>query len=100
MRVDSLRRHIARAGEQDAPAAERCRWEQAHRKKRRLVNLEMRLTALESDIAAGKVRLCFGSRRLWHKQHQMEGNGYGSHAEWLGDWRAARSGEFSSGESG
>ena len=40
------------------------------------------------------MRLCFGSRRLWHKQHHLEQNGYTSHAEWLMDWRDARSGEF------
>ena len=39
-------------------------------------------------------RLCFGSRRLWRKQHHLEANGYGSHEEWLSEWRAARSDEF------
>ena len=45
-------------------------------------------------MAAGRVRLCFGSKRLWRKQHDLEANGYGSHEEWLRDWRDARSGEF------
>ena len=39
-------------------------------------------------------RLCFGSRRLWRKQHHLEQNGYASHAEWQQDWRDARSNEF------
>ena len=40
------------------------------------------------------VRLCFGSKRLWRKQHDLEANGYSSREEWLKDWRAARSDEF------
>ena len=94
LRLDSLGRRIARAGEQVARAAERCRWDQAHQKRRRLANLKLRLTALESDIAAGKVRLCFGSKRLWRKQRNLAENGYSSHKEWLRDWREARRDEF------
>ena len=45
-------------------------------------------------MAAGLVRLCFGGRKLWRKQHHLEANGYASHEEWLADWRAARDGEF------
>ena len=40
------------------------------------------------------MRLCFGSRRLWRKQHDLEANGYASREEWLKDWREARSDEF------
>ena len=53
-----------------------------------------RLAGLEGDIAAGRVRLCFGSKRLWRKQHHLEQNGYASHEEWLQDWQDARSDEF------
>ena len=49
---------------------------------------------MEADVAAGRVRLCFGSKRLWRKQHDLEVNGYGSHEEWLSDWRDSRSDEF------
>ena len=45
-------------------------------------------------MRAGRVRLCFGSRRLWRKQQHLEANGYGSHEEWLQDWRDVRSNEF------
>ena len=38
--------------------------------------------------------LCFGSKRLWRKQHHLEQNGYHSHEEWLQDWQDARSNEF------
>ena len=56
--------------------------------------MRSRLAGLEADIAAGLVRLCFGSKRLWRKQHDLEANGYGSHEEWLSEWQAARSDEF------
>ena len=92
--VDSLQRRIARAERQISDAAERGRRDQVHQKKRRLVNLKTRLAGLEADIAEGRVRLCFGSKKLWRKQHDLEANGYGSHAEWLRDWRDARRDEF------
>ena len=40
------------------------------------------------------MRLCFGSRKLWRKQHHLEQNGYASHEEWQQDWRDVRSNEF------
>ena len=94
LRVDSLGRRIARAEQQIADAAGRGRWAQVHQKKRRLDNLQSRLSALEADITAGRVRLCFGSKGLWRKQHNLADNGYANHEEWLRDWREARSGEF------
>ena len=56
--------------------------------------MKSKLAVLQADIAAGRVRLCFGAKRLWGKQHHLELNGYASHEEWLQDWRAARSDEF------
>ena len=94
LQQDSLQRRIDRAQRQVSDAAERGRWEQIHQKKRRLANLRHRLVGLEADIAEGLVRLCFGSKRLWRKQHHLEQNGYHSREEWLKDWRAARNGEF------
>ena len=94
LRVDGLERRIAQAERQVAQAEEQGRWQQVHQKRRRLANLRSRLSGLETDIGAGRVRLCFGSKRLWRKQHHLELNGYGSHEEWLQDWRAARSNEF------
>ena len=94
LQQDSLQRRIDRGQRQVPDAAERGRWDQVHQKKRRLANLRHRLVGLEADIAEGRVRLCFGSRRLWRKQHYLEQNGYASHAEWLQDWQDARSDEF------
>ena len=94
MRLDDLQRRIARAERQVSGAAERGRLDQVHQKKRRLANLRHRLAALKADIAVGRVRLCFGSKRLWRKQHDLDANSYASHEEWLQDWRDARSNEF------
>ena len=91
---DTLRRRISRAEGQVSDAGKQGRWQQVHQKRRRLGNLRGRLAVLESDITGDKVRLCFGSRRLWRKQHDLEANGYASHEEWLADWEDARKGEF------
>ena len=94
LRLDSLQRRIARAEQQIARAAEHGRLDQVHQKRRRLGNLQSRLTTLQDDIAAGRVRLCFGSKRLWRKQRHLVENSYASHEEWLSDWQDVRSGEF------
>ena len=94
LRRDSLQRRIARAEGEVAKAVERGRLNQVHHKRRRLANLRFRLAGLEADVAAGRVRLCFGSKRLWRKQYELHANGYGSHEEWLSDWRDSRSDEF------
>ena len=94
LRADDLERRIGRAERQIALAVERGQPDRVHQKRRRLGNLKMRLATLEADIPADRVRLCFGSKGLWRKQHHLEANGYGSHQEWLADWRDARSDEF------
>ena len=94
LRLDDLQRRMARAERQIADAADCGRLDQVHQKKRRLADLRHRLSALEADIAAGRVRLCFGSKRLWRKQRNLEANGYVSRQEWLRDWQDARSDEF------
>ena len=94
LQADSLGRRIARAVAQIPEAAQDGRLNQAHHQRRRLANLRHRLAMLEADSAAGRVRLCLGSKRLWRKQHHLEANGYTSREEWLRDWRDARSNEF------
>ena len=94
LRVESLVRRMARAVREIDKAGERGRPDQVHHKKRRLESLRYRLSRLEADIAAERVRLCFGSKRLWHRQHDLEANGYAGHEGWLADWREARSDEF------
>ena len=94
LRLDDLQRRIARAKRQIAKAEERGRPDQAHHKRRRLVTLVYRLMVLKAELKAGLVRLCFGSKKLWHKQFYLAENGYASHDEWLEDWQQARSNEF------
>ena len=92
--LESLGRRISRAEKQIAGALERGKLDVVHHKKRRLENLCHRLDALRADVVAGRVRVCFGSKRLWRKQYALEANGYSSHEEWKRDWREARSDEF------
>ena len=94
LQVGSLGRRIARAQRQITGAVEHGRWDQVHQKRRRLATLQSRLAALDDDITQGRVRLCFGSKRLWRKQHHLGENGYASHQAWLADWQDARSDEF------
>ncbi|MXZ90490.1 MAG: hypothetical protein F4W95_07390 [Chloroflexi bacterium] len=78
LRFDSLSRRIARADRQIADASGRGRWDRVHQKRRRLANLQRQLKILEADVAADRVRLCFGSKRLWRKQRDLGANGYTS----------------------
>ena len=78
-----MERRIARGEREVDKAVKGGRWAQVHHKRRRLANLRFRLAGLEADVAAGRVRLCFGSKRLWRKQYELQANGYGSHEEWL-----------------
>ena len=72
LRAVDLSARIKRAEKQIAGLGEQSSWDQVHQKKRRLVNLRSRLAALEADISADRTRLCFGSKRLWRKQHVLE----------------------------
>ena len=64
-----------------------------HQKARRLGILQSRLAAAQQDRKAGRIRLCFGSRKLFRAQIDLAANGYADHAAWLADWRASRSDE-------
>ena len=94
LQLDSLRRRASRAEKQVDKAEQECQWRQVHGKRRRLANLKFRRSGLEADIAAGRVRLCFGSKKLWRKQYDLKANGYASREAWLEEWRDVRSDEF------
>ncbi|MCY3657446.1 MAG: IS200/IS605 family accessory protein TnpB-related protein [Caldilineaceae bacterium] len=94
LRVDSLGQRIAQAERRIRAAAGHGHRDQVHQQKRRWAALQSQRAALQADMEAGRVRLCFGSKQLWWKQHHLEENGYASHQEWLRDWREARSDEF------
>lgn len=65
-----------------------------HQKKRRLHILETKLEKLKTDKEENKVRLCFGSKKLFQKQFHLEGNGFKSHEEWKKEWDQARNNSF------
>jgi IS605 OrfB family transposase len=67
---------------------------QLHRKKRLLFNLEYKLNKLVCDKAEEKVDLCFGSRKLFRAQFNLESNGYKNHGEWLQAWKQSRNDSF------
>lgn len=93
-RAEHLKRRLAKAHQVIATLEEKQDWPKLHQKKRRLALLETRLASLEADLADGKVRLAFGSKKLWRAQFDLDANGYPSHEAWLVDWRAARSSEW------
>ena len=94
LRVDGLRHRIASAERQVGRDKQHGRWDLVHQQQRRLDNLGSGLAGLEADMSARRVRLCFGSKRLWRKQRHLEAAGYSSREEWIEDWQAARSEEF------
>lgn len=65
-----------------------------HQKKRRLVMMQSRLAAMKADHAAGTVRLCFGSKKLFNAQFDLAANGYADHAAWKRNWDKARASQF------
>jgi hypothetical protein len=46
------------------------------------------------QIANEEPRICFGSRKLFKKQFNLEVNGYTDHEEWKQDWTAKRNSQF------
>lgn len=70
------------------------RTDKLHQKKRRLCMLQARLLNMQADQSSGKVRLCFGSKKLFHAQFELEANGYASHQQWKQDWLTERSSQF------
>ena len=76
LRREDMERRILRAQAQIAQAGARVRRDRLHQKQRRLGKLQDRLGKLEGDTQSNRLRLCFGSRRLWRKQHNLEINGY------------------------
>ncbi len=64
-----------------------------HQKARRLGILQQRHADLLADRTAGRIRICFGSRKLFRAQFALAANGYADHAAWLKDWREARADE-------
>jgi IS605 OrfB family transposase len=65
-----------------------------HQKKRRFAILKTGLVKMQIDHKDGKARICFGSKKLFQAQFNLEDNGYVDHEAWLKDWQSARANEF------
>ena len=87
-RIHKAERVVAKL-EKKAPGANKL-----HLKKRRLGALRQKLAALQADEDKGVVRLCFGGRRLFRAQFDLEANGFDGHEAWRRAWRQTRSGQF------
>ena len=68
-----------------------CKRHLLHQKKQRN---EAKLAKLQKDQSTGKVRMCFGSRKLFRGQYNLEESGFQSHKAWLHEWRMKRSSSF------
>ena len=65
-----------------------------HQKKLRLAIKQAKLVKLNQRIKSNRVNLCFGTKKLFKAQYNLEANGYTNHGEWLLDWRTARNSNF------
>jgi IS605 OrfB family transposase len=66
-----------------------------HQKKRRLALLKQKHKKLSDDLENNKIRICFGSKKLFNKQFNLSDNGYETHEDWLKDWQSKRNQQFS-----
>lgn len=73
---------------------EQKRLEKLHQKKRRLHILETKLANVKDQIASGDPQICFGGRKLFHAQYNLEINGFLNHGEWQEAWRSKRNSQF------
>jgi len=65
-----------------------------HQKKRRLNRFELKCREIESRLDSDKLKICFGSRKLFRAQFQLAENGFESHQDWKQAWDNARSNQF------
>jgi IS605 OrfB family transposase len=65
-----------------------------HGKKRKLGKLVARRARFVRELGGNVPSLCFGTKKLFNKQHHLKENSYLNHQEWLEDWQAARNSQF------
>ena len=90
----SVVKKLSRVPKSESREAKSVRLAALHQKKRRLQAIDARLVALQADHDAGRVRIAFGSKKLFRSQFHLGANGYGSHDAWLEHWQSARSNQF------
>jgi IS605 OrfB family transposase len=65
-----------------------------HQKKRRLYQLQKKLEKLEKDQEEGKLRICFGGKKLFRSQFHLQENGFESVKDWKKEWESHRNSSF------
>jgi IS605 OrfB family transposase len=65
-----------------------------HQKKRRLHILHAKHVKMVQDKKDNTIRMCFGSKKLFHAQYNLEKNAYANHSEWKNDWKLSRNNQF------
>jgi IS605 OrfB family transposase len=94
-RIDKSRKTIEKLSKKEVEPNQRQKHlNNIHQKKRRLARLEKRLEQLELDKATGRVRICFGSKKLFNAQFNLKTNGYENIEQWKSDWLQSRSNQF------
>ncbi|MEN8217574.1 MAG: IS200/IS605 family accessory protein TnpB-related protein, partial [Pseudomonadota bacterium] len=94
-RIDKTRKTIEKLSKKEIEPNQRQKHlNKIHQKKRRLARLEKRLEQFKSDKATGRVRICFGSKKLFNAQFYLKANGYENFEQWKSDWQKARSNQF------
>lgn len=87
--LKSIRSYLTKLGRQKKP--------HSTDQKRILANKRCRFAKLEgreAELTDGKLHLCFGSKKLFRQQYDLEGNGYASFEDWRAQWKDARSNTF------
>ncbi|MFZ2538928.1 MAG: hypothetical protein WAX04_08495, partial [Oscillospiraceae bacterium] len=87
-RISELEKTIQKLKKQNSNARS------LHQKKRRLFHLQHKLSKWEADQKAGKIRLCFGSKKLFQAQFNLEANGFKNQQEWRCKWQEKRNQSF------
>jgi len=94
-RIDTTKKTIEKLYKKEVEPNKRAKHlYKIHQKKRRLARLEKRLELMKQDKASGRVRICFGSKKLFQAQFDLKANGYKNFEEWKTDWKTARSNQF------
>ena len=65
-----------------------------HQKKRRLAKLQSQLKKLRTAQESHRISLCFGGRKLFHAQFNLEENHYASPDDWKKEWQKVRKSEI------
>ena len=86
--------HALRRAEERLARSKKARDATQHGRARRVQRLRAKKTSLEHDLEAGRVRVCFGSRKLFRAQHHLKENGFSTHDEWAEAWRRRRASQI------